>query len=67
MCIIRPTLERVRAALREEPALHHSVVKDLLEERPRWPVYRNPKGWLVMFDDYLQYVVAQEHGEQGYP
>ncbi len=60
-----PTLATARAGLVEEPSLHgiHAeLVKDMLAKRPTWIVYRAENGRLVMFDDYLAYVVAQEIG-----
>ena len=57
-----PTLEKVRANLRENPSTHNSLVKLMLDERPRLLVYRNEAGRLVMFDDYAKFAVAQELG-----
>ena len=59
-----PTLERVRASIQEEPSLYRAVVETVSEERPCMVVYRNEAGRLVMFDDYLLYVAAQDVGLQ---
>jgi hypothetical protein len=59
------TLASARAGLVEEPSLrgiHAELVKDMLSKRPTWIVYRAENGRLVMFDDYLPYVVAHEIG-----
>jgi hypothetical protein len=42
--------------------MHAELVKDMLAKRPTWVVYRAEDGRLVMFDDYLAFVVAQEIG-----
>jgi hypothetical protein len=55
-----PTLASARAGLREEPSLygmHADLVKGML-------VYRSQDGRLMMFDDYVGYLVAQEVGRE---
>lgn len=62
-----PTLASARAGLREEPSLHgvHAdLVKDMLTRTPTWVVYRGVDGRLVMFDDYVGYLIAQEVGRE---
>jgi hypothetical protein len=58
------TLQRVRASLREEPALHAATVPRILEGGMVWHVYRDESGALVMYDNYAAYLVALELGCQ---
>lgn len=60
-----PTLASARAGLLEEPSvhgIHADMVKDMLAKRLTRLVYRAEDGRLMMFDDYLPYVIAQEIG-----
>ena len=52
-------LPRVRSVVAEEPSLK---LKMFTDPEYRWVVYRNARGRLVMFDDYLAYAVARAIG-----
>lgn len=56
------TLERVKAHLRESPAIWENAARDLLHGQPRLLVFRNAAGKLVQFDDYVKFAVAQDLG-----
>jgi hypothetical protein len=58
------TLHRVRASLREEPALHAAILQRVLAGGMVWHVYRDNDGGLVMYDDYAAYLVSQELGHE---
>jgi hypothetical protein len=58
----RPTLERTRVMLREEPSLVASVEEHLPEAYLL--VYRNDLNHLVVFDDYVQLAVGQQVGRE---
>src|SRR5262249_8583158 len=59
-----PTLHRARASLREEPSLHAAIARRVLAGTMVWHVYRDEDGALVMYDDYVTYLVALELGGQ---
>jgi len=51
-------IPRVRAVLAETPSITPEAMQVLTGKDHRWLVYRNARGRLVMFDDYVVYVVA---------
>ena len=71
-----PTLALVRGAFTEDPAFYGQILTRLLAPRrtvpglglrgagegPRWLVYRNEDGRLVLFDDYAAFVAAETVG-----
>jgi hypothetical protein len=51
-------IARVQSVVAEMPSMTPEVAQVLKDPDHRWLVYRNAGGRLIMFDDYLVYVVA---------